>query len=271
MPAQVVVVTFASTTARHYGAYMALEILKRHPAVSVTLYLDQGVAGRRGFPAAMCYRAASLMKRMLKNALQQAVGRNPNLSPADPVLFPVPPPRPALDGQYLEAAQQQGIRIVTAKGLQTPEGLSILEKLNPDFVAYFGGIVRKSALERIQGRFINAHGGGKLPDVRGSDSMEWSLVANRPLWVNTHFIDAGVDTGPILLQRSLDVLPDEDYGRLYARRDLLRAELMVDTIGGLADGTLQPHPQSLDEGTTYYSMHPILKAFAYKCFLKRQG
>ena len=75
-------------------------------------------------------------------------------------------------------------------------------------------------------------------------------------------MDRGVDTGPIILKRNLEIRSDDDLKSIRERLEVLMVALMIEGIHGLCDSSLHSVPQDLDAGRQYYVMHPRLKTFA---------
>lgn len=151
-------------------------------------------------------------------------------------------------------------RVLRTADIQSTSCLRTLDERRFDVLCLIdaGGIVRDQLLKRFTTGIINAHGGGRLPEVRGSDALEWSIWETKQPWVNTHFVDLGIDTGPILLQVPMKVGPRDTMASLYWRRDELRAQLLADTVRGLHAGEVRPSAQDLQVGRTFYRMHPYL-------------
>lgn len=73
-----------------------------------------------------------------------------------------------------------------------------------DVVIYAGGgILKKPFIDAAQGKILNAHS-GMLPDIRGMQACEWSILLGKPLTVTIHAIDEGIDTGKIFKQMKID-------------------------------------------------------------------
>jgi methionyl-tRNA formyltransferase len=91
--------------------------------------------------------------------------------------------------------------------------------------------------------FVNVHP-SLLPRYRGPSPIEWAILAgDSGTGVTTMQLDEGFDTGPLLLQRSTPIGSKESAGVLEARLAVLGAELLVETLDGLAAGTVTPQPQ----------------------------
>jgi methionyl-tRNA formyltransferase len=95
-----------------------------------------------------------------------------------------------------------------------------------------------------------------LPRYRGAAPIHWAIVnGESETGVTTMLIDEGLDTGPTLLARSTPIGPDETSPELEARLARLGAEVLLETLDGLARGTLTARPQD----HTRASLAPLLK------------
>ena len=105
----------------------------------------------------------------------------------------------------------------------------------PDLVvsAGFMKIVGPAVLEAFGGRLINTHP-ALLPAFPGAHAVRDALAAGATVTGSTvHLVDAGVDTGPVLVQREVPVLPDDDEPRLHERIKAVERELLVETVARL--------------------------------------
>jgi len=102
---------------------------------------------------------------------------------------------------------------------------------------------------------INVHG-SLLPKYRGAAPIQWAIARGESMTgVTTMRLDEGLDTGEILLQRELPILPQDTAVILGPRLAELGADLLVETLHGLKQGTLRAIPQNHAEAT----LAPILK------------
>ena len=141
-----------------------------------------------------------------------------------------------------------------------------LENNRPDIVIFTGGgLIRKHILEIPNLGILNCHA-GLLPEYRGMDVVEWAVLESKEpppkTGLTLHFMDKGVDTGPILMKKPIPPLPDETIKDLRTRFEPEMVKLMVEGIKGLENNTLQPKRQEKEEGKQYFIMHPRLKAAA---------
>ncbi|HEX2072541.1 MAG TPA: phosphoribosylglycinamide formyltransferase [Geodermatophilus sp.] len=108
----------------------------------------------------------------------------------------------------------------------------------PDLVvsAGFMKLVGPAVLAAYEGRLINTHP-ALLPAFPGAHAVRDALAAGVAVTGTTvHLIDAGVDTGPVLAQRKVPVLPGDDEARLHERIKIVERELLVETVAHLAAG-----------------------------------
>lgn len=106
----------------------------------------------------------------------------------------------------------------------------------PDLVvsAGFMKIVGRSFLARFGGRFLNTHP-ALLPSFPGAHAVRDALAHGvRVTGCTVHFVDDGVDTGPIVAQRAVEVREEDDETALHERIKDVERRLLVDTVGRLA-------------------------------------
>jgi len=122
----------------------------------------------------------------------------------------------------------------------------VLRVLAPEIlvVTAFGAILKSPLLTLAPRGAVNVHA-SLLPAYRGVAPVQWSLIhGRRTTGVTTMLMDEGVDTGPVLGHRALDVNPGETAGELLARLAREGGDLLVETLRGLQAGTVRPVPQS---------------------------
>jgi methionyl-tRNA formyltransferase len=117
-------------------------------------------------------------------------------------------------------------------------------------VAAYGMILPPSILAIAPHGALNIHA-SLLPRWRGAAPVQRALLAgDRETGISIMKMDAGLDTGPVLAQRSLAIAQDEDAGSLHDRLAALGAEMMTMTLAELLAGRVQATPQS-PTGVTY--------------------
>lgn len=127
-----------------------------------------------------------------------------------------------------------------------------IKDLKPDFmiVVAFGQILTKEVLDIPKYGCINLHA-SLLPMYRGAAPLNWAIINGEKVSGNTTMLmDAGIDTGDMLLKDEVDISDDMTCGELH---DILRvrgADLLVQSIEGIVNGKIVPEKQS-DE--TFYA------------------
>ncbi len=102
---------------------------------------------------------------------------------------------------------------------------------------------------------INLHA-SLLPKYRGAAPIQWAIACGETVTgVTTMRIDAGLDTGDILLQRELTLTPEDTAETVAPRLAVIGADLMIETLRGLQTGTVHPRPQDDSRST----LAPLLK------------
>jgi len=127
-----------------------------------------------------------------------------------------------------------------------------LELIAPEaiVVVAYGRIIPPWMLALPRHGCINLHG-SLLPKYRGAAPIQWAVANGDAFTGNTTMLlEEGLDTGPILLQRTVTIEPDQNAVDMFEILARAGAPLVVETLAKLADGTVQPQPQN-HEGATY--------------------
>jgi methionyl-tRNA formyltransferase len=134
--------------------------------------------------------------------------------------------------------------------------LGLVKARRPDLVVLGGTRIIRSALLEIPARgTLNAHP-GLLPQLRGSSSVAWALYKDLPVGSTTHYVDDGVDTGPIILRRELPVYRGDTYEAIVRRTLTLSAELMAETLALFEQGAVRGIAQDRELGETLRVIPP---------------
>lgn len=168
-----------------------------------------------------------------------------------PVLVLTRTPRPAGRGNRLTptavagAARDLGLDLREVDTVKAGPGLDELAGVAPEalVVVAYGEILPQRVLDVPTVAPVNVHF-SLLPELRGAAPVQRALLDGlAATGVTTIRMDAGMDTGPILLQAEEGIDPDDDAGRLGARLAAIGGRLLVDTLDRLAAGTLEERPQ----------------------------
>jgi len=169
-------------------------------------------------------------------------------------------------GSLKEFAHLNNVPYCLVKDLNDPASEKLLREIQPDLVAFTGGgLLRANILALPKLGVLNCHT-GVLPPYRGMDVVEWTAAEGQAWAVGfgatLHFMDKGVDSGPIILKRTISTRPNDDFHTIRERLEVVLVELMLEGIAGLRDGVLQPQAQKMEDGRQYFVMHPRVKRFA---------
>lgn len=152
------------------------------------------------------------------------------------------------------AALERGIPVYQPTTLKDEAFASLLETLAPELiiVAAYGKLLPKTVLERPAYGCINIHG-SLLPEYRGAAPMQRAIIDGKPFTgITTMLMDAGLDTGDILLRERVDILPEDDFEAVHDRMAEVGGRLVLKTIAAIRAGTLVRIPQdSLGIEPTY--------------------
>jgi methionyl-tRNA formyltransferase len=102
-------------------------------------------------------------------------------------------------------------------------------------------------------KVINAHC-ARLPAHRSLDSLPWSIVENDKTGLTAHFVDAGIDTGPILVFLEVPPQPGDNLTTLRKRVNEKMPDVFLQSILGLRDNTIVPTPQREADGVHHRPM-----------------
>lgn len=155
------------------------------------------------------------------------------------------------------AATRLGIPVHQPERVRRPEAMDLLRKLAPEImvVVGYGQIIPQALIDLPGHGILNVHA-SLLPRYRGAAPIQWAIAnGETETGVTIMQIDAGLDTGDMLLKRTLAIGPDETAPELSARLAPLGAELLIETVNRIAAGTA--HWEKQDNAQASYA--PILK------------
>jgi methionyl-tRNA formyltransferase len=173
------------------------------------------------------------------------------------------PDRPRGRGQEVsfsavkEAALAANLPLFQPAKIRTPEAEEQLRSLAPDAVVIiaYGQIVPARLLTIPRLGWINLHA-SLLPKYRGAAPIHWAIANGESVTGNTTMrIDAGMDTGEMLLQQELAIGPEETAPEVAARLSQAGAALMAESLRGLNEGTITSRKQDHEAA----SLAPMLK------------
>jgi methionyl-tRNA formyltransferase len=157
-----------------------------------------------------------------------------------------------------QTAVELGLRVMQPDKIKTNEAFrDELSALSPDaiIVVGYGRIIPPWMIDLPRWGNLNLHA-SLLPKYRGAAPIQWAIASGDTVTgVTTMRIDAGLDTGDILMQKEVPIRPEDTAQTLAPRLAEVGADLMVETLRGLQAGTVHAVPQDHSKAT----LAPILK------------
>jgi methionyl-tRNA formyltransferase len=152
-----------------------------------------------------------------------------------------------------QAALAAGLAVVQPEKIRNnAEFRARLQSIAPEaiVVVAYGRIIPPWMLALPRLGCINLHG-SLLPKYRGAAPIQWAVAMGDAYTGNTTMLlEEGLDTGPILLQQTVEISPNQTAVDLFEILAKAGAPLVVSTLAGLADGTIKPQQQN-HEGATF--------------------
>lgn len=152
---------------------------------------------------------------------------------------------------FEDISEQHEIPLYKIKNTNTPETAQLIKEINPDVIFVIGWtrLVCAEIFAIPKYGCIGMHA-SLLPKYRGRAPVNWALINNEKLTGNTMILlDDGVDTGDILLQRSISITLADTCGTLYDKVADAGREMIRESIPHLQKGELARTPQNHDQAT----------------------
>ena len=164
-------------------------------------------------------------------------------------------------------AKREGIKVYQPLKVRDEEFVKTLRAYNPDVmvVVAFGQIIPLSILKMPKYGCVNIHG-SLLPKYRGAAPIQWAVLdGEKETGITTILMDEGIDTGDILLKKTIKIDADETSGSLFDKLMALGAKTILETLDELEKGNLTPTKQG-ESPTAYAKM--LTKAMGLIDFTK---
>ena len=164
-------------------------------------------------------------------------------------------------------AKREGIKVYQPLKVRDEEFVKTLRAYNPDVmvVVAFGQIIPLSILKMPKYGCVNIHG-SLLPKYRGAAPIQWAVLdGEKETGITTILMDEGIDTGDILLKKTIKIEADETSGSLFDKLMALGAKTILETLDELEKGNLTPTKQG-ESPTAYAKM--LTKAMGLIDFTK---
>ena len=153
------------------------------------------------------------------------------------------------------SAVENNIPVFQPVSMKDGSALKIINSLNADLiiVVAFGKILPKDILESVKYGCINIHA-SLLPKLRGAAPIQWSILnGESETGVTSMQMDVGLDTGDMLIKKSIKITDEMNAGNLHDALSVMGAEVLLETIEQLKDGKLNPIKQD-DSSSNYAPM-----------------
>jgi methionyl-tRNA formyltransferase len=144
--------------------------------------------------------------------------------------------------------------VLQAANVNTPVFVERIVRLEPDLGISIScdQILRRKVLDSARLGFLNFHA-GLLPCYRGRNVINWAIInGETQIGVTAHMVDEGIDTGDIVLQRSIPIEWTDSYDDVLERIVDALPAFVIEAVRGIESGELTPRPQRHLEGT-YFS------------------
>ena len=152
-------------------------------------------------------------------------------------------------------ALDAGIPILQPEKASSEDFACKLRDINPDVIVVvaFGQILRKNILDIPKYGCINVHG-SLLPKYRGASPIQWAVInGDKETGVTIMHMDAGIDTGDMILQEKIELADDETAGSLFDRIAAMSGPVLLKALNQIETGTAERIPQDND-GASYVGM-----------------
>lgn len=155
-----------------------------------------------------------------------------------------------------EYALEKGLPIYQPQKVRNNvEFLEEIKKLNPDLICVvaYGKILPQELLDIPKYGCVNVHG-SLLPNYRGAAPIQWAVLnGDKTTGITTMFMNAGMDTGDMLLKQEVEIGEDETTGELWDKLTKIGGELLVKTLDLIEQGKTPREKQGED-----FTMAPML-------------
>lgn len=151
------------------------------------------------------------------------------------------------DTELVRFGQKYGIAVLTEPNINSKTFLERMKHYNVDlFVSMsFNQIFHREMIDFPPLKTINCHA-GKLPFYRGRNILNWVLINDeKEFGITVHYMDEGIDTGDIILQKSFEITDEDDYGTLLKRAYQGCAEILYEAVKQIQNGSACRIPQSI--------------------------
>lgn len=157
------------------------------------------------------------------------------------------------DTSLSEFAKKNGIAVVQPKAVNSLQFVDWVRSQGPELniSMSYDQILGRDIIDTAPLGFINCHA-GKLPDYRGRNVINWSIINNeKEIGLTIHYVDETIDTGDIILQQSLPIDWEDCYATVLTKVEDAFPELLSSAVELIDEKKVIPKSQSKKEGTYF--------------------
>lgn len=139
-----------------------------------------------------------------------------------------------------DIAEENGIPVLVHQNINSDDFLELIALYHADlFISMsFNQIFRERIINTPKLKTINCHA-GKLPYYRGRNILNWALINDEKEYgITVHYVDTGIDTGDIILQRTYPITDDDNYATLLARAYVDCADILYEAVKMIQNGDI---------------------------------
>ena len=243
--------------------WLVNQILARHEVAALVieaLPLARGIQEKRARRMRMWRRhgLARTLNKLAYNALRWRILRPAEGERLRKEFFP----------GNAEVAYSRFVPHVTVANINDPACVELIKQHRPDVLAVCGtSVIRAEVFTLAPLGTLNIHT-GITPEYRSADPIFWALYHDEPnkVGVTVHFIDRGIDTGPIIFQESVPVYVGDDLVKIAIRCIRRGAALYVSALEELERGAVRTLDRSSVQGRAFYSINLGLVQYLRFCW-----
>ncbi len=161
------------------------------------------------------------------------------------------------DTVLVEQGHKNGLEVIWSENINSDDFIEMIKTYNLDLIVSmsFNQIFKRTIINVPRLKTINCHA-GKLPFYRGRNILNWALINDeKEFGITVHYVDEGIDTGDIILQKTYEISDDDNYSTLLERAYTGCADVLYEGIKLIQNGKVNPIKQDdIDPVGTYCGM-----------------
>ena len=152
-------------------------------------------------------------------------------------------------GLYIERVKKEypNIKFIEGTKFRNNENLEIIKNINPDYIIsiLFPYIYKTPIFDHVKIGILNLHP-SYLPYNRGWHSCSWCILEGTKIGATLHWIDEGIDTGNLCIQKELNIEPHYTANDIYHKIKDIELDIFKDALSKIMNNTLESKEQSKD-------------------------